>query len=621
MLHFFINDRVRIVITLLSGISLVFSLGGWLQDILPFDLAWIAILLCGIPIIIGAGKALFFEHDIKADVLVSMALISSVYIGEYFAAGEVAFIMQIGSILEDATAAKATEELQKLIHLTTNYAHIKRNGHIDSIQTEEIHVGDILVVLAGETIPVDGIITSGHSAINQSIMTGESIPVDKKTGDDVISGTLNQFGTFEMMAQKEPNDSALQRMIQLAKEADEKKAPIISLTDKWATWMVIVSFTTAVITGIITQAPIRAVTVLVVFCPCAFILATPTAVMAGIANAMKYGLLIKSGEALERCAKITGVAFDKTGTLTNGTPKVIAVVSFQSGYSETEILKLAASAESFSEHPIGKAICAAFGKKSTYQVKDFTITAGNGITCSINNQSCLIGKADFLEQNNIHLPCDYTSLISKYQKQGATVIYISHNGNAIGGLALADTIRPTAKATVARLNEINVKSILLTGDHIDVAQHIAAQIGIKIVYADLLPENKMSILQDYADKKKKLCMIGDGINDALALRTAYAGIAMGGIGSDIAVESSDVVLVNDTIDRIPYLFFIAKKTMKKINFNIIFSMLLNFLAVTLAVLGILNPVTGALVHNCGSVFVVINSAFLLRTHPAAHLRT
>lgn len=620
MLQFFASDRKRILVTLLSVISLLFSLGGWLQPMLSFDLAWIAILLCGIPIVIGAGQALFFEHNIKADVLVSMALLSSLYIGEYFAAGEVAFIMQIGSILEDATAAKASEELQKLVHLTTSYAHIKRDGHIEAIRTEEIQIGDTLVVLAGETIPVDGIITSGSSAVNQSIMTGESIPVDKKVGDDVISGTLNQFGTFEMIAQKDPNDSALQRMIQLAKEADEKKAPIISLTDKWATWMVIVSFTTAVITGIVTQETIRAVTVLVVFCPCAFILATPTAIMAGIANAMKHGLLIKSGEALERCAKITAVAFDKTGTLTNGTPKVVATSAFQQKYSTSDILELAAAAESFSEHPIGKAICAAVEKNPSYQIKNFAIAAGNGISCYLNNQPCLIGKVDFLKHNNIPLPNNYTSLIATYQEQGATVIYLSLKGKAIGSIALADTIRPTAKATITSLEKIHVESILLTGDHINVARHIAAQLGIKTIHADLLPENKMSILQEYADKNQKLCMIGDGINDALALRTAHAGIAMGGIGSDIAVESSDVVLVNDNIDKIPYLFFIAKKTMKKINFNIIFSMLLNCLAVTLAILGILNPVTGALVHNCGSVFVVINSAFLLREHPAINLQ-
>jgi heavy metal translocating P-type ATPase len=616
MLRLFSSDKKRVLITLLSGVSLLFSLGGWLQDFLFFDLAWIAIFLCGLPIIIGAGKALFYEHDIKADTLVSMALLSSLYIGEYFAAGEVAFIMQIGSILEDATAARASEELQKLVRLTANYAHIKRHGHTDSIRVEEIQVGDTLVVLAGETIPVDGLITSGQSAVNQAIMTGESIPVDKKAGDPVISGTLNQFGTFEMLAQKKPQDSALQRMIQLAKEAEEKKAPIISLTDKWATWMVILSFTTAVLTGVITREPIRAVTVLVVFCPCAFILATPTAIMAGIANAMKYGLLIKSGEALERCAKINRVAFDKTGTLTNGTPKVIAVVALQPGYSKETILELAAAAESLSEHPLGKAVCAAFGRPPAYQVKDFTLTAGNGISGFINNHPFLLGKTDFLAQNQVNLAPEHVSLVSTYQKQGATVICLSLSGQAIGILALADTIRTTAKATIASLAKLQVESILLTGDHLEVARQIAAQIGLKTIHADLLPEDKMSILQAYADKGLKLCMIGDGINDALALRTAYAGIAMGGIGSDIAVESSDVVLVHDDIGKIPYLFFIAQKTMRKINFNIIFSMLLNFLAVTLAVLGLLNPVTGALVHNCGSVFVVINSAFLLREQPS-----
>ena len=313
--------------TVLSGISLVFSLGGWLKAVLPFDMAWIAVIFCGIPIVFGAVKALITEHDIKADVLVSMALLGSLYIGEWFAAGEVAFIMQIGSILEDATAAKAKAGIAKLIKLTPKTARVKRGDIEKIISAEDVEIGDVAVVFAGETVPVDGFIVSGNTSIDQSVMTGESIPVDKSIGDEVTSGTVNQFGTFEMKVTREEKDSSLQRMIQLAKEADANKAPIVSLADRWATWMVIVSFLTSVVTWLVTGELIRAVTVLVVFCPCAFILATPTAIMAGIGNATKYGILVRSGDALERLSKIKYIAFDKTGTLTNGTPKVVAVKS------------------------------------------------------------------------------------------------------------------------------------------------------------------------------------------------------------------------------------------------------------------------------------------------------
>ncbi|WP_334196507.1 cation-translocating P-type ATPase [Muricomes intestini] len=577
------GNKRRILMTVLSGISLVFSLGGWLKAVLPFDMAWIAVIFCGIPIVFGAVKALITEHDIKADVLVSMALLGSLYIGEWFAAGEVAFIMQIGSILEDATAAKAKAGIAKLIKLTPKTARVKRGDIEKIISAEDVEIGDVAVVFAGETVPVDGFIVSGNTSIDQSVMTGESIPVDKSIGDEVTSGTVNQFGTFEMKVTREEKDSSLQRMIQLAKEADANKAPIVSLADRWATWMVIVSFLTSVVTWLVTGELIRAVTVLVVFCPCAFILATPTAIMAGIGNATKYGILVRSGDALERLSKIKYIAFDKTGTLTNGTPKVVAVKSLAEYCSDEDILRIAALVEKHSEHPLGKAICAAYSLKRepAGDVSDFAVIAGQ------------------LEAEK------------EYLKIGATVIYISMEQEIIGLIALADTVRRDAAATIEKLKSEGIEPILLTGDNEDAAKHIAAEVGINNVKPNLLPENKMEIVKGYMHEKKNICMIGDGINDALALSTAYAGIAMGGIGSDIAVESSDAVLVNDDIKRIPHLFYIADSTMKKVNFNIIFSMSLNFVAVALAVTGILNPVWGALVHNCGSVFVVMNSALLL----------
>ena len=607
------EDKRRIIMTVISGISLVISFGGFFKAAIPFDISWLSIILCGIPIVSGAVKALITEHDIKADVLVSMALLGSIFIGEWFAAGEVAFIMQIGSILEDVTAAKARAGIKKLIKLTPKTSRVKRSGKEEVVKAEEVKIGDIVVVIAGETVPVDGIIISGNTSIDQSIMTGESIPVDKTLGDEVTSGTINQYGTFEMKATKEENDSSLQRMIQLAKEADANKAPIVSLTDKWATWMVIVSFLTAVITWLTTGELIRAVTVLVVFCPCAFILATPTAIMAGIGNLTKYGVLVRSGDALERFSKVKYVAFDKTGTLTNGKLKVVNIKSLNENYNEHDILRLAALSEKYSEHPLGKAICSSYKEEIDLneKVSDFQVIAGQGVQCLINNKVVFVGKLAFLKEEEIEINENYLNSGKEFLDEGATVVYVSVDKLIIGMIALADTLRKDSKSMVNNLEKEGISTMLLTGDNEDAARHIAAEVGVNIVKANLLPEDKMNIIKNYMNENKKICMIGDGINDALGLSTSYAAIAMGGIGSDIAVESSDAVLVNDDVKRIPYLLFASAKTMKKVSFNIIFSMILNFIAVALAVTGILNPIWGALVHNIGSVFVVVNSSLLL----------
>ena len=606
--------KPTVICTLISAASLILSLGGWLSGIIPFDIAWAAIVLCGIPIIFGAVTALIREHDIKADVLVSMALIASVFIHEYFAAGEVALIMQVGSLLEQYTSRRARHGIEKLIKLTPQTARVKRNGSDRVLPASEVRVGDLLTVLAGETVPVDGIILSGETSIDQSVMTGESIPVDKKAGDSVTSGTVNQFGTFEMQASKLCTDSSLQRMIRLAEEADANKAPIVGLADRWATWMVLAAVTIAVIAGIATREMIRAVTVLVVFCPCAFILATPTAIMAGIGNATKFGILIRSGDALERLSKVKTIAFDKTGTLTCGRPEVTAVVSVSSAYSEADILRFTALAEQKSEHPLGKAILSRYasGNGLLSPAGNFKMYAGKGVTAEIEGHTVTAGKPELMKDLQIPLTEKIRSAAVPYYASGATVIYTAIDSVPAGFLALADVLRPDAAETVRKLKTAGVTPVLLTGDNEDAAGSIAAKAGIDDVRANLLPEGKMLIIREYNEKKEPVCMVGDGVNDALALSTAYAGIAMGGIGSDIAVESADAVLVSDELRRLPYLFYLTKKVMQRVSQNIILSLCINIAAVTLAVCGVLNPVTGALMHNCGSVLVVVNAALLLR---------
>jgi len=606
--------KATVVCVSVSAVSLILSLGGWLKDLLPFDTAWAAIVLCGIPIVAGAANALVREHNIKADMLVSMALIASVAIGEYFAAGEVALIMQIGTLLEDFTAGKARRGIEKLIRLTPQTARVKRGGADALVPASEVAVGDVLTVLAGETVPVDGVILSGETSIDQSVMTGESIPADKKPGDKVTSGTVNQYGTFEMRAERVCGDSSLQRMIRLAQEADANKAPIVGLADQWATWMVLGAVTIAAVTGLVTRELIRAVTVLVVFCPCAFILATPTAIMAGIGNAAKFGILIRSGDALERLSKIRRIAFDKTGTLTFGKPEVTEIIPLTEKYGEEDILRFAALAEQRSEHPLGKAVLSRYEKSGGVLggLSDFRMTAGQGVRAAADGHRIAAGKRELLSDAGIGIPEAAARKAEACFSRGATVIYVAVDGVLSGLIALADTVRPDARGAVGQLKAAGITPVLLTGDNQAAAESIAAQVGIDEVRANLLPEDKLAAVRESGSRGEPVCMVGDGVNDALALGAAYAGIAMGGIGSDIAVESADAVLVSDDIRRLPYLFRTTRKVMKKVSQNIVISLCINVAAVTLSVLGLLNPVTGALMHNCGSVFVVLNAASLLR---------
>ena len=382
-----------IILLIISGISVICSLAKFQP--FPFDMAWIAIFLCGLPIIFEAIIGLITEFDIKADVLVSLALVASIFIGEIFAAGEVAVIMQLGALLEELTVAKARVGIEKLVHLTPQTARVLNNGSENIIPAEKVKVGDIIRVLPGESMPVDGVIISGQTSINQAVMTGESLPVDKIVGDSVSSGTVNQFGTFEMKATEVGEDSSIQRMIKLVQSADAGKAKIVGIADRWATWIVIIALSAALLTWLITGQIIRAVTILVVFCPCALVLATPTAIMAAIGNATKHGFLVRVGDALERLAKVKIIAFDKTGTLTYGKPEVTAVKSVSDSIDENEIYRLVASAEQFSEHPLGKAVVNCYKKSSKTELAEaynFNMIPGRGV-CATDRKSTRLNSS------------------------------------------------------------------------------------------------------------------------------------------------------------------------------------------------------------------------------------
>ncbi len=598
-----------ITLLVISGIALLCSL---LHVPLPFSPAWIAIILCGVPIVLEAIIGLVTKFDIKADVLVSIALISAVCLHENFAAGEVAFIMQLGALLEDLTVAKARAGIEKLVHLTPQTARRLLRQKEEIIPAEAVQTGDILRVLPGETIPVDGIILSGETAVNQAVMTGESLPVDKKVGDDVASGTVNQFGAFDMKATKVGADSSIQRMIRLVQSADAGKAKIVGLADRWATWIVVTALTASILTGFITKDLIRAVTILVVFCPCALVLATPTAIMAAIGNATKHGFLVREGDALERLAKVDTIAFDKTGTLTYGTPEVIHVESCGEK-REAELFQMAACAELLSEHPLGKAVVSSYQKAYTTAIpkpENFTMRIGKGVTVTLENKAILVGNEKLLLENNIDVPKAAANAANDYLQKGCTVIWLAEK-SCQGFLVLSDTIRPESSRMIQALSAANVTPVLLTGDNANAAHAIAGQLGIAQVRSGCLPEDKLNFIRSAQEQQHHVCMIGDGINDAPALKTAHVGIAMGGVGSDIAIDAADIALVDDEVKELPHLFRLAKRMMVTIKCNLSFSMGLNFLAIILAITGILGPVSGALVHNAGSVLVIINSALLL----------
>lgn len=613
--EFIFDDTKRsILFLILSGISLIVSFLDILS--LPFDIAWISIILCGIPIILEAIEGLITRFDIKADVLVSLALIASVIIGEIFAAGEVAFIMQIGALLEELTVAKARAGIEKLVNLTPRTARLINAGKETIVNAEDVKIDDIIRVLPGETIAVDGVILEGQTSIDQSIMTGESLPVDKQKGDEVASGTVNQFGTFDMIATKVDEDSSVQRLIKLAQSADAGKAEIVRITDKWATWIVVIALLSALITGLVTGEIIRAVTILVVFCPCSLILATPTAIMAAIGNVTKYGILVRNGDALEKLSQVKRITFDKTGTLTYGKPNVIDIVSFVDEYTEEDIFRLGTIAEMRSEHPIGKAVVLSYtnkyGELDKEEPHQFQMIPSRGVSALIDNHKVLAGNKELLKENGIPISTNQQTSIKSSLDKGCTVIHIVLGNQLIGFIALSDTIRSDAHTMIQRIKNLGIEPVLLTGDHMPSATQIASLVEINEIKANCLPEDKLNTIDNFHLKNELVCMVGDGINDAPSLKKAHVGIAMGGIGSDIAVDAADIVLVSDDIIHLPHLLALSKKMMSTIKLNLSFSMGLNFVAIFLAITGILNPVVGALVHNIGSVLVIINSAFLLR---------
>lgn len=602
-----------LIFAIISGIFLAISFFGKFSNQI-LDPAWFAIILCGTPIVYGAIKGLVKAFDVTADVLVAIALIAALFIGEYFAAGEVAFIMQIGKVLEDYTAGKSSKSLNALIKLTPQKATRRTELGEEEILATQLEKGDILLVRPGQAIPVDGKVIRGSTSVNQAVMTGESVPVYRTAGDEVYQGTINLEGVIDIEATHVGEDSSLKKMIRLVEEAENNQAPIVRIADRWARILVPVALGCAVLIYILTKDIYRAVTALVVFCPCSLILATPTAMVAAIGNATKKGILIKSGAAVEALGKIDTLVMDKTGTLTYGNLEVEEIHIFDSDSDRNKVISMIASAEKFSEHPIGKAVTK-YSENLGIKVKDpedFKIHIGKGVVAQVDGHEIFIGEK-VIEQEIINKEKNTYDLMKQMQDKGKTVLPFSIDGRVVGIITITDMIRIDAKKSIEEIRkygELNI--VMMTGDNLAVANSIAQVAGITDIHASLLPEDKVNLIKKLNTEGHKVGMLGDGVNDAPALATASIGIVMGAIGSDVAIETADIALMGDEIGKLPFLLELSQKTNRRIIANIVLSMIINFGSIILAGFGLLTPVTAALVHNFGSVFVVLNSSLLLK---------
>lgn len=585
-----------------------------------FKPVWISIFISSFPFLVGAVKNLM-KCKIKNSLLISIAVIASVFVGEYFAAAEIAILMAIGELLEDYTVDRAKKGLNDLISSTPKKAKklFKTDDSytVEEVPIEEIENGDLIRVMPGEIISVDGIIKEGFASIDQSILTGESLPVDKTVGDEVFCGSMNCFGSIDIIA-KDVENSSLQKFIDLVERAEKEQTPMQTVIDRLAVKLVPTALLIAIATFVIMvlskfdlyTSINRAVTVLVVFCPCALFLSTPTAVMASIGQASKHGVIIKTFNALEKLAKVNKIAFDKTGTLTYGKLNVNDIENF-SEFSDEKIMSLISSLESKSEHPIAQSVTEYLDKKNIKKenVENFKMKIARGVEGEILGNEYFCGNEKYFRENNINIKDNVKEKIEKYSSEAKNIILFGDEKEVLSIVTLSDTLRENAKEMVEKLKSFEIEPLLLTGDNLSTAKYFSEKVGIIEVKAELSPEEKFENIKSLKENNV-VCMIGDGINDAPALKLADVSVAMGKTGSDISIESANIVLMGHDVSKIVYLKKLANATVKTIKFNIIISLLINFVAVILSVLGVLNPLVGAIVHNLGSILVILNASLL-----------
>lgn len=533
----------------------------------------------------------------------------------YDTAATIITLILLGKVLEARAKQRASDAMKTLMSIQPKTAHVKRDGVYLDVAVEDVVVGDIIMVRPGEKIPVDGIIESGETSIDESMMTGESIPVQKKRGDNVIGGTLNTTGSIEFRAVAVGRNTMLAQIVRLVEEAQGSKAPIQSLADKIASVFVPTVIGIAIFTFFVgflvgnlefTQALIHAIAVLIIACPCALGLATPTAIMVGTGRGATLGVLIKNAESLERAGSITTVVFDKTGTVTEGKPSVVDVVPLN-GFSEEELLMLSASLEYQSEHPLSKAIVEYAANKNivVQLVTSFLANPGFGVTGKVNGKNITIGKEMFLRESLINIS-SANELALNLQKEGKTVIFVGVDRKIAGLIAIADTVRTTSKAAIQQLHSMNINIALLTGDNKITAEAIAREIGVDTVVANVLPKEKAEFIKHLQAKGEIVAMVGDGINDAPALAQAQVSMAMGS-GIDVALETADVVLMRHDLVAVVRAIVLSRRTIRTIKENLFWAFIYNVIGIPLAAFGMLSPTFAAAAMAFSSVSVVTNS--------------
>lgn len=591
------------ILIIISGILLIPSI---VDLIHPYGLKWyfnpaiLTVVFCGLPIFYEAIYKLFFKFKITSSLLITIASVACLISNELFAAGEILFLMALGELLEDLTVSRAHKGLDELIALVPNSAKKLVNGIVVDTAVEDVKIGDIIRVLPGDKIPLDGTVIKGLSDVNESLLTGESLEKTKTIGDDVYAGTISSNGSLDIKVSTLSNETTLSKIINLSLDVTNKKAPAERIADKLSTILVPLSLLTAVIVYLIFKDVNQAITILVVFCPCALVLSTPTAISAAIGQATKHGVIIKSGRALETLGSIKTIAFDKTGTLTNGE---ISLEKIEYEEENHEFVNsIAYSIESLSTHPLARGITQYLESTNTkkYDVTDYSVLPGLGLEGSISGVKYYIGNKKSLANFNIkHKP----------EKNTSKYIYLHTNKKVLATFVVCDTIRMESKKVICDLHENNINCVMLTGDNTSIAKNVSESLGIDKTYSELLPKDKLQHILEL-QKEEKIAMVGDGINDAPAMSAADVSISLLKNGSDVAIESSDIVLMNNSLEKLPYLNKLSKVTKRTIIFNMSMALIINLIAIILSILKILDPVTGALVHNVGSVAVIFNATLL-----------
>jgi len=596
-------------LVLTSWISGLLSL---LPSFVSDVLALVAALVGGVPIIV-VGVSALVHRDLDVDFLASIAIIAALVIGQFLAAALVVLMLTGGTILEDYTARRTSRAIEKLVESAPKVARVRRNGDIIEVPIEEVKETEIVLVKPGEKIPVDGTVISGHASVNQAPITGESIAVEKAQGNKVLTGTIVELGALEIKVTKVGQDTTFGRIIKLIGEGQQNRAPVEKIADRYARYFGPAILAIAAGVFALTQNVVVAVSTLVIACPCALTLATPTAVVASIGNAAKKGILIRGGAALETTGNINAVVLDKTGTLTLGTPKVMDVMSFD-GKTEVEVVRLAAVAEKFSEHPLSRAIAEKAHELGIMVADptDFEVKVGQGVKSHLCSTEILVGNDKLLKSFEIDLTSQTEHFLKDQESLGRTTVFVCENRSITGIISIADVPRDGVAQSISNLRNAGIKRVvMLTGDTHATADSIAEHAGITEVESNLLPEQKVDYIKKLKAEGHKVLMVGDGINDAPALASAHVGVAMGKIGTDVAIETADIVLMSDDLAKVSKTINLGKKTLTMIKQNIFLAMAVNILGIILAVHGDINPIVAAAIHEGNAMFVVLNSARLL----------